>query len=122
MHGARAARHWYWQQTLQAPGWWHRTSPDLAPDYAEVGKGEIMLSIIQDIRYSFRSLRKSPSLTFFALAALALGIGANTAAFSLVNGILLSPLPYSQPENLVRLWESPPRFGLLSVRPADFIE
>src|SRR5262245_3170549 len=60
--GLRQARRQYWRQALQAPGWWHRTSPDFAPAYAEAGKGEIMLSAVQDIRYAFRSLAKSKSL------------------------------------------------------------
>jgi putative ABC transport system permease protein len=119
--GVRAARRWYWRQAFQTPGWWRRTSPELAPNYAEIGKGEIMLGIVQDIRYSFRSLLKSRSLVAFALVALAIGIGANTIVFSLVNGVLLNPLPYAQPERLVRLWESPPTVASLSVRPVNFL-
>lgn len=69
-------------------------------------------TLIQDLRYSIRSLFARPGFVFAAVATLALGIGANTAIFSVVNGLLLKPLPYDDGERLVQVYNVYPKMGL----------
>ncbi|HEX3253746.1 MAG TPA: ABC transporter permease [Pyrinomonadaceae bacterium] len=81
-----------------------------------------MNTLFQDLRYGARILLKQPAVTLVAVVTLALGIGANTAIFSLVNGILLRPLPFRKPDRVVRLIQSSPKLGLATwgVSQADF--
>ena len=82
-----------------------------------------MERLFQDLRYGFRMLYKNPGFTVVALLALALGIGANTAIFSVVNSVLLRPLSYSDPARLVMIWENHQQRGGPErewASPADF--
>jgi putative ABC transport system permease protein len=93
----RAARRWYWRQTVSV------VSAHLHPGFepAEQPQRKAMPAFRQDLAGAFRSLRKQPAFAMMAISMLALGTGANVAIFSLVNAVLLKPLPFAEPDRLM---------------------
>ena len=81
-----------------------------------------MSSLLQDLRYAWRTLAHSPGFTAVALLTLALGIGANTAIFSFVDGLLLRPLPYKDANRIVRVLEKPPLFERNGISTLNFLD
>ena len=105
---ASDARRWFWRQAVRCaiappPVRWHSTVPPDSP-------GDSMLrTLIADFRYGIRILARTPAFTLAVVAVLALGLGANTAMFSIVNAVLLRSLPFQDPARIVRLFHEPPQ-------------
>ena len=93
----------------------------------EASRANLLETLIQDLRYGMRMMLRTPGFTATAVIVLALGIGANTAIFSVVNAVLLRPLPFDQPERLMQLWHTPPQKSFpgvptFAVSPANFLD
>jgi predicted permease len=83
-----------------------------------------MENLVRDLRASIRTLAKKPAFTIFVVSMLAIGIAANTAIFSIVNGVLLGPLPYQHEDRIVTVWQTAPKRGVEreATSPADFFD
>src|SRR5213080_1474950 len=77
---------------------------------------------MNDLTFALRQLRKSPGFTFVAVLTLALGIGANTAIFTVFDAVLLKPLPFARPEQLLRIYNTGPQLDRVPVSPANFLD
>lgn len=86
------------------------------------GWENILDGILQDLKYTLRRLRATPGFTLLSIGTLALGLGATSAIFSVINGVLLKPLPYPHPEQLVALWMTAPGIKIadLNMAPAVY--
>ena len=83
---------------------------------------QMFSNVIRDVRFGLRQLWKAPGFSVVAILTLGLGIGSSSAIFSVVNGVLLRPLPYPEPDALVRVHELVPQYGRFSVAPANFLD
>jgi putative ABC transport system permease protein len=93
----------------------------------EIRMGQFIETAWRDVRFGVRALVHSPIFSVVTVLSLALGIGANTAIFSVVNGLLLRPLPYPEPEQIVHVWHTPPQQSFpgldrFSVSPANYVD
>ena len=123
-----AARRWLWRQAVRcllAPP--RAPSYPASPSYPSAPGDSFMRTLLSDARHALRVFVRTPSYAIAVAGVLALGIGANTAIFSIVNAVLLRPLPFEQPDRLVRLFHIPPQatfpgMATFSLSPANFLD
>jgi putative ABC transport system permease protein len=115
--GAAHARLWYWRQVLSLSTAYAMERLRTRHPWSFGSKGDTMR---HDIRDALRTIVRSPGYSLITIAVLALGIGATSAIFSFVDGVLLRPLPYADPERIVIVWEKPPGGTRNSVSTENF--
>ena len=102
-----AASRWYWRRALSITIHFLPSRLRASRDLNAAPTGDPgMTTFLNDLRFGFRTLRRSPSFTIAAIVALGLGTGSAAGVFSLLRGVVLRPLPFAQPEQLVMLWET----------------
>src|ERR1700722_19863115 len=84
--------------------------------------GDLTAALLRDVRFGFRILLRSPVITVSVIIVLALGVGANSAMFSIVDGLLLHPVSYPSPETLAFVWSHDSQGSLSDASPADFMD
>jgi putative ABC transport system permease protein len=118
---AVAAHAWFWWQTMRCLA----APPPVRPNPLVVGSPQgdsRMRTVFADLRYAFRVMSRTPSFAVAVVSVLALGIGANTTIFSIVNAVLLRPLPFEEPERLVRIFTRTPGGRLFELSPGKFYD
>src|SRR5262249_7388226 len=114
-----AGRAWFWWQTIRCLAAPPPVRPN--PSLHASSKGDsTMRNLFTDLRYAFRVMSRTPSFAIAVVGVLALGIGANTTIFSIVNAVLLRPLPFEEPERLVRIFTKTPGGQLFELSPGKF--
>jgi putative ABC transport system permease protein len=117
--GLTRARIWYWRQTFSLTTAFTFDRRQSRPPQSFRSTSDTMR---HDIRDAFRTIVRSPSYSLITIAVLALGIGATSAIFSFVDGVLLRPLPYAEPDRIVWVWEKPPQGQRNSISTANFLD
>lgn len=118
VRGPRRARRWFWRQAFSLMRAYALSTRD-RPTHEDTTRSYTMH---QDIRDALRSLVRAPAYSLTAIAVLALGIGATSAIFSFVNGVLLRPLPYAEPDRIVLVFEKPPGGLRNGVATANYLD
>ncbi|MBV8831203.1 MAG: hypothetical protein JO108_18470, partial [Acidobacteriaceae bacterium] len=88
----------------------------------DMRRTQLLETALQDVRFGIRAFRKRPAFTLTVMAILAFGVGSATAVFSIVNGVLLTALPYRAPANLVRIYETWEHGSREGISPPDFVD